>query len=219
MVNWTARLLGFLWMSVCLLVFNSRQHWTRNSGTLTSNDRETTMVEAGMLIWQQWIELWTRSSSSRINLEGATLTILWRHRYYSRIPFSSWLNKMLRFAQVFSCHCEKHGLCIGDRAALGSKLAVESSSLILPRCGSTRPDRSTMTTKRPGRPYAAHLHTTQHQSGGQIYSLCIKNKFTLCCRRLISRYHGNIETINAPFKTRLKYRPIYIDIVFTSLAL
>ena len=37
-----------------------------------------------------------------------------------------------------------------------------------------------------------------------VYSLCIKNKVTLCCGRLISRSHMTIETKGTPFKTRLK---------------
>ena len=36
---------------------------------------------------------------------------------------------------------------------------------------------------------------------GKVYSLCIKNKVTLCCGRLISRLRVPIEIIITPFKT------------------
>ena len=52
----------------------------------------------------------------------------------------------------------------------------------------------------------------------QCYSLCIK-KVTLCCGRRISRLWTTIEAMNTPFKTRLKHQPIYVDIVFSLLAL
>ena len=38
-----------------------------------------------------------------------------------------------------------------------------------------------------------------------IYSLRFKNKFTLCCRRRISRLRMTMETIVTSFKTRLNY--------------
>ena len=52
-----------------------------------------------------------------------------------------------------------------------------------------------------------------------MYSLCIKNKFTLCCGRPISRLRTPMEIVITSLKTRLKYQPIYVDIVFTPLAL
>ena len=53
----------------------------------------------------------------------------------------------------------------------------------------------------------------------RLYSLCFKNNFTLCCGRCISRLREPIEIVFTPFKTRLQYQLIYVDIVFTLLAL
>ena len=51
------------------------------------------------------------------------------------------------------------------------------------------------------------------------YSLRFKKKFTLCCRKHISRLRTAIAIIVTSFKTRLQYQSIYVDIVFTLLAL
>ena len=52
-----------------------------------------------------------------------------------------------------------------------------------------------------------------------LYSLRIKKMVTLCCGKRISRLWTTIEIIITSFKTRLQYRPIYVDIVFTLLEL
>ena len=59
----------------------------------------------------------------------------------------------------------------------------------------------------------------RHRAPTVTYSLCIKKKFTLCCRKHISRLWMAIAIIVTPFETRLQYQSIYVDIVFTLLAL
>ena len=67
----------------------------------------------------------------------------------------------------------------------------------------------------------ASLHFETHIKSHciELYFLRIKKKVILFCGRCISRLRTTIEIVITPFETRLQYQPIYVDIVFTVLAL